>query len=791
MIKNYFKIIVRNLWRNKLYTGINIVGLALGIASMVWGIQTWRYSFSFDEFHHNKDQVFRVLTKMQGNDMLKGICPLPLSNLGKQDFSGIQKAVRWDSRGLDIKAGQNDPFAANVHFTDPDFFDLFNFPLVKGTANIADRSTILLTETSAKKYFGNEDPIGKSLLVYSAEPYKKSLTVTGVLKDPPANSTLQFELLTNMENDLKADGTVIKADDWSWFANAVFVKLANPSDAAKLERAFTKYIPLQQEARKDLKVTAFALKPLETVASMANMIDNNALMERPDDGAAYGPFVLALLVLLSACLNFANTSVAQSNQRLKEMGIRKVMGGTRKQIIVQQLAECSLITLAAIGFSILINRWWLPEFNSMFGFINVTANYLGDYTLIGILAGILVMVTLMAGAYPAFYISRFNASHIFRGSVKFGGRNIFSRVLLAMQISIAFITVIAGLAFARNSGFQKNYDYGYDRDHIIGFHIQSQNEYDALRNELNKIQGVDIIAGTRQHIGFWQRTASLEALQQMKESQYIEAGENYIKTMQLQLVAGRDLDATGSGDIGNAMLINQHLAFEFGWKDKDALGKQIKIDTATCTVVGVLKDFVPGNFFEPMQSFAIGLTKASQYRQLICRAKPGALNKVYDEAKMAWAKLFPLKPFGGYYQSESMADSLRTNNSIAIIFFWFAVISVLLTATGLFALISLTVLKKTKEIAVRRVVGAESKHIFGLILKGYVIIFILGAGLGCYAGYVLSQLLMDLVFRINAGVAMISIWISLACMFAIVAITIISKVWSVLSTKAIAVLKGD
>lgn len=791
MIKNYFKIIVRNLWRNKLYTGINVIGLAVGIASMVWGIQTWRYSFSFDEFHHNKEQVFRVLTKMQGNDMFKGICPLPLSNSGKQDFSGIQKAVRWDSRGLDIKAGQNEPFAADVHFTDPDFFDVFNFPLVKGTADITNSSTILLTETSAKKYFGNEDPVGKSLLIYSAEPYKKALTVSGVLKDPPANSTLQFALLTNIENDLKSDGTVIKSDDWSWFANAVFVKLTNPSDAPKLERGFAKYIPLQQEARKDLKVSAFSLQPLEAVAKMTNMIDNNALMERPADGAAYGPFVLALLVLLSACLNFANTSVAQSNRRLKEMGIRKVMGGTRRQIVVQQLAECSLITMAAIGLSIPITRWWLPEFNSMFGFINVTANYLSDYTLIGILAGILVVVTLIAGAYPAFYISRFNASHIFRGSVKFGGRNLFSRALLSMQIAIAFITVIAGLAFARNSSFQKNYDYGYDRDHIIGFHVQSENDYHALRNELSKIEGVDIIAGTRQHIGFWQRTASLEAQQQIKECQYVDAGENYIKTMQLQLVAGRDFNTTSNGDIGNTMLINQHLAFEFGWKDKEAVGKQIKLDTATCTVVGVLKDFVPGNFFEPIHSFAIGLTSASQYRQLICRAKPGALNKVYDEARAVWAKLFPLKPFSGYYQSESLADSLRTNNSIAVIFFWFAVISVLLSATGLFALISLTVLKKTKEIAVRRVVGAESIHIFGLVLKGYILIFILGAGLGCYAGYVLSQLLMDLVFRINAGVAMISIWISLACMLAIVSITVISKVWAVLSTKAVSVLKGD
>jgi len=791
MIKNYFKIILRNLWRSKLYTGINVIGLSLGIAAMVWGIQTWRYSFSFDDFHQNKGQVFRVLTKMQGNDMLKGICPSSIGNFSKQDFSGIQEAVRWDSRGLDIKADQNEPFSANANFTDPAFFSVFNFPLIKGSANLADRSTVVITATAAKKYFGNTDPVGKTLLLYSAEPYKKPLIVTGVLKDPPMNSTLQFELITHIDNNLKGDGTEIKPDDWGWFANAVFFKLSDPADAGGLEKDLAKYLPLQQEARKDLKVTAFKMQSLKKLAMQSNMVGNNDLFERPDDAAAYGPFVLGLLILLSACLNFANTSIAQSNRRLKEMGIRKVMGGTRRQIMLQQLAECCMIVLAAIGFSVLINMWWLPAFNGMFGFIKITASYFDDYKLLLLLAVILLSVTLVAGGYPAFYISRFNASNIFRGSVKFGGRNLFSRVLLGLQIVIAFITVIAGLAFSRNASFQKEYDYGYNKDNIIGFYIQSENDYHALRNELNKIKGIETIAGTRQHIGFWQRTTSLEAANEIKESQYLEVGENYIKTLQLQLVAGRDFIAEGGGDVDHSLLINQHLAFKFGWKDKDAVGKQIRIDTNLCTVVGVLKDFTPGNFFEPIQSFAIRTTDPSKYRQLIIRTKPGELTKVYDEARATWTKLFPLKPFSGYYQSQANAESLRTNNSIAIIFLWFAVISVLLTATGLFALISLTVLKKTKEIAIRRVVGAEAKHIYQLVLKGYMLIFLLAAALGCYAGYVLSKLLMDLIFRINAGVSMTSLWISFACVLAIAAVTVASRVWTALHTKATEVLKGD
>jgi ABC-type antimicrobial peptide transport system permease subunit len=401
------------------------------------------------------------------------------------------------------------------------------------------------------------------------------------------------------------------------------------------------------------------------------------------------------------------------------------------------------------------------------------------------------LVTLLAGGYPAFYISRFNASNIFRGSVKFGGRNLFSRILLGLQITISFITVIAGLAFSRNASFQKNYDYGYATDNLASFFVQSENDYHALRNKINTLPGIEAMAGTKQHIGFWHRTASLESAGEKKESQYLDVGENYINTLQLKLVAGRDFNAAGKGDLDRSMLINQKLAFEFGWKDKEAVGKQIKIDTSLCTVVGVLKDFTAGNLFEPIQPFAIRVVDESKYAQLVIRAKPGELTHVYDHVKDAWIQLFPLKPFRGNYQSETSANTLRTNSSIASIFFWFAIISMLLTTTGLFALISLTVLKRTKEIAIRKVVGASAKHIYQLILQGYILIFLLAAGIGCYAGFMLSKLLMDMIFRINAGVNISTLWVSLVCVLLIASVTVGLRVWAALRTKSTEVLKGD
>jgi ABC-type antimicrobial peptide transport system permease subunit len=774
-----------------LYTLVNIIGLGVGIASIIWGFQNLRYGLSYDDFHKDSKNIFRVLTKVAGSDNLKGICPASLASVAKNDFPVVKEIVRWEGRGLNVKTAQSEPFESEAHFTDPAFFDLFNFPLVRGAVNLNDRSTVVITEKAAKKFFGDSDPIGKTLIFYSDETFKKPLTVTGILKDPPFNSSLRFEMITNTDNQLKPDGSVLKNNDWAWFSDAVFIKLSNPAEAASLNNSFKKYLPLQQSARQDIKLVSFTLQPLSQVANRT-LISSNALGGRPPDSATYSPLILAILILLSACLNFANTSVAQSNRRLKEMGVRKVIGSSIRQIMMQQLLECAFIVLLAIGLSVVINNFWLPAFNAMFDNVHVTAPYLHDYTLLGFLGAILVSVTLLAGAYPAFYISRFNAANIFRGSIKFGGRNLFSRILLGLQVAISFITVIAGVAFSRNSEFQRTYDYGYEKANVIGVDLQNESAYTAVRNELSKIPGIDKMAGTKNNIGFSYRRMALEGDGQKSESIYIEAGDNYVDVMKLKLVAGRNFSTAGKADYGKSMLINEKLAFQFGWKPAEAIGKQIrKGDTTVCTVIGVLKDFEQNTLFDPIQPVAMGLAKPENYSQIIIRAKQGSLSSVYTQTKAAWAMLYPTKPFRGYYQDLVAAQASSVNESIAIILSWFAIISMLMAATGMFALVSLTILKRIKEIAIRKVVGANGRQIFRLLLKGYIWILLFSAGIGCYVGYFLSKMLMDMIFRINSGVSISSLTVSFICVLLISTITIGSRVWVVLRTKATDVLKAN
>jgi ABC-type antimicrobial peptide transport system permease subunit len=778
------------MWRYKGYTLLNILGLAVGLAAIVWGYQDYRFSFSFDDFHKDRDNVYRALSFQSGGNGIKGIFPMAAVKQAQAELAGIAEAVRFDSRGLNVKYDKNDPFAEQVHFTDPAFFDLFNFPVVAGSNNITDKNSILITETTAKKYFGQQNAIGKSLILYSGDDYAMPLTVTGVLKDVPLNSTMRFDFITNFENYLKGDGTKIAEDDWTWMLDAAFFRIPNKADVPLITKSLGKYLPIQNKARVDWKASGFKLISLREVARI-DEISNNGLYHRPENSAAYGPIALAILIFLSACLNFSNTTVSHANRRLKEIGMRKVMGSSHRQLIAQLLLECCFIVCLAVLLSVYLNRLWLPTFNQMFTAVKIEAHYFQDVNLLLFIGAAIILTTLLAGAYPAFYITRFNPSTIFRGSVKFGGNNLFSRIMLGLQLSIAIITVIAGIGFARNAEFQKNYDYGYNIRNTIGVIVTDTTAFPSFRNEVAAIPQVTALAGTRSHIGYGFRNAVAEAEGKKSETNYLEIGRDYIKAMNLKMAEGREFDPQMEGDYAHSILITQNFAANYGWKDKEALGKNIFIDSINYSVVGVLKNFQVDQLFDPQEPVVMKLGKENRYQFLVLQAKISDLETVYGKTRDAWKKIFPTKPFTGFYQNEITNEAFQVTNNIAKIFFWFAVISILLTATGLFALVSLTVLKKMKEIALRKVVGAKPGHILVLVNRGYFWIFLVACAVGCYGGYAFTKLLLDSIFGVNSGIANSTLINSVLVLFIIAGITSGIKVWQAVRTNPVKLLRTE
>jgi putative ABC transport system permease protein len=790
MFQNYLKLALRNLSRNRFYTALNILGLGVGLALMIWGYQVYRFCYSMDDFHADKETLFRVVVTREGSDEIKGICPMPLAQMAQRDFASIAQSVRWDSRGCDIKGDQSEPFSENVHFTDPAFFSLFNYPTVAGNSDISDKNAVLLTEKMAEKYFGKADPLGKTLLLYAGEARTLPLVVKGVLKDVPNNSSFRFSFITNTENLKTSDTTFLQPDDWKRFSDAIIFKIPNPADAAHLAEDFKQYLSQQNAARLDWKVSGFQLLPWSTIHDKSEYIATNALVGRPNDAATYGGLILASLIFFSACLNFANTTVSRSNRRLREMGVRKVMGGTRAQLMRQMLLECAAVVFMAIGVAILLSYWWIPTANSMFKGLEASADFLQDRVLQGFLLVMFAFTTLLAGSYPAFYISSFNATRIFRGSLKFGGSNLFSRALLGLQAVVSLVTVIGGISFARNAHFQKNYDYGYTRSDLIGVNVPDRSTFEALRNAVQDLPGVESVAGTRHHFSFGNYSATVEAAGKKHEVNSFQVGENYPQVMQLRALSGRLLDANRESDYTNAVMISQKMANEFGWTNQTAVGQQIRVDTAVFEVVGTMND-IQLHLFEPLSPAMIRLVKPEKYRNLIIKAQPGQLISVHDRVKAQWAQMYPLKPFNAFYQDAIAVEAMTVTESIATIFTVFSIVAMLLTATGLFALVSLTLIKKMKEIALRKVVGARPKEILSLIGKGYVWIFIIAAFIGSWGGFVVTKFLMDTIFKINVGVEPFAPALAVVAMFLIVAGTLTFKVQQAVRTNPAEVLRAD
>jgi ABC-type antimicrobial peptide transport system permease subunit len=791
MFSNYYKIILRNFRRYKSYTIINIVGMAVGIASMVWGYQIYRYSFSFDNFHSHPNQVYRGLTYKKDGEGLKGVFPMAAVPMAQQRFPAIKAAVRFQGRNIAVRRDTSETLLESIHFADPDFFRLFNFPLVSGSNDLTDRNTVLLTQKIAKKYFGSQDPIGKTLTLYAGDDYSRILTVKGVLKDLPLNSTIQFGVLTPFDNLVDSKGKPIGPGDWSPFADAAFFYIPDPAAVPAVQKGLMAWLTVQNKAREDWKVTGFRLASIHQTASWSNIITDNYINQRPDDTSAYTSLILACLIFLSCCLNFSNTTVSLASGRLKEIGMRKVMGSTYRQLMIQLLAECGGIVLGAILLAMLFNSWWFPAFNSMFRGIKIEADYLHDQQLLLFLFGMWLGSTLLAGIYPAFYLSRFNPTAIFRGTVRFSGSNLFSRLMLGLQLSISIITVTAAIAFARNSAFQRDFDYGYNIESSMGLVLPDSTTYTTMKNTLAGVPGITGLAGSRNTINFGFQVTTAESAGSKKEIALLGIGPDYLDVMGLKVIAGRGFSKGMEADYDNSLLVTEKLAGLYGWTNSAALGKQITIDNSRLTVVGILRDFHPVTVFEPAPYLAMRFSREDQYRYLLIRARPSDLAAVHERVRVAWKAQYPLKPFNAFYQNQIKEMAYETNASIATIFSWFGILSVLLTTTALFALISLTTLKKMKEIALRRVAGAAPKHILVLINKSFFLIFAIAALLGCLTGMAMTRVLINAIFKINSGVGLDSLLWAVLTLFSIAAVTSGIKVWEAIRTNPVKLLRSE
>ncbi|HHP7242240.1 MAG TPA: FtsX-like permease family protein [Cyclobacteriaceae bacterium] len=746
MLTNFIRITFRNFNKQKSFVAINVVGLALSLACCIVAYINYKYSRDFDKIHEKRDNIYKIHTfkNVQGNPLEFGITPMPLANAIKEDIPEINIASRYIGSEIILKHNEN-IFNEWIGFIDPAFIEMFSIKTTRGTIkSIHEKGNILITEETAKKYFKDKNPLGEIMHIY-VDDREYNFIVSAVVEDMPNNNSFIFDGLLNFENYKTIRN--IKSNDWKMFAAGTFIHVDKGFNTKAFSNQLNQYIPIQNDARNDWKASHFELVHLPDLGSRVRDIRSNWLNANIHPAAVSGPPTMALLILLIACFNFTNTSLASSSSRVKEIGIRKVIGGNRRQLIFQFFGENLVICFMAIVLSLVIATYLVPSYSALWQGMNLELDFTGNINLYIFLFGLLIACGIIAGAYPSIYISKFEPVKILKGNFTIrGGNSLFAKVLLAAQFALTIISLLASIVFIQNANYQKNKDMGFTREGIIFTELHSKDAYDKYRNELLKHKNIHKVAASGNHIGRWTYGRTMKWKEKEIEADMMDFSPEYFDLMEVELLSGRffkkELKAS---DRENSIIINKTLADQFGWDNP--IGKRVAIDDSTrLNVVGMIRSFHDEGFFNPLEPLGIRYVDDEGIRFLVASVDNQKLLESYEDMQAAWLNIFPSKPFEGYYEDRQVAQSLTVNNNLYIIFAFMGIISVILSSIGLYTMVSLNVIRKTKEIGIRKVLGANLWGIVKVINKPYVILILLAAIAGTYGGYYLVLNLISSIF---------------------------------------------
>ena len=602
MLKNFIKMALRNLGKNKLISFINIFGLSIAIGCSLFVYTIVNFAFTQDQFHENKDKIFLVqnIVSRDGVEQVWGDSQAPIGEMMKADFPQIDKMTRVDNFNVIFKYDEK-VFDEFVRFVDPEFLEMFTFPLAYGNKNVLkDQSKIIISKTIAEKYFGDVNPIGEQVEMVINNK-KEAFVVGGVAKEFPKTASFTFDILLNFDKKFK----LLDDEDpnnWKDFVRATFVQLNNESDIDYLSANMGKYKELQNAVDKDWPAYAYTFEPLNTLSLNSYKIMGDISGGDDPIGRVILSTIAAFLMAI-ACFNYINISIASATKRLKEIGVRKVIGGTRKQLILQFLGENLIVCFFALILGVVwartvIGPWFDAKFN-----IDLDLNFYYQPTAWAFFAVLLLFVGIGSGAYPAFYISSFKAVNIFRGRLKFGSKNVFTKIFLSFQFILSIITIVFGISFVQNADFLKERDWGYNKENTLVLVVDNEQTYSAIHNELQGNSNVNKMAGSSLHLGRAVATSVIDYHDKKYEIRRIDVGYDYLELFELPLKEGRFFDKSLKTDLQESVIINQEMVDNMEWENP--IGETFSIDTLKYTVIGVIDNIHQTDFNNVIQPFFI------------------------------------------------------------------------------------------------------------------------------------------------------------------------------------------
>ncbi len=777
MFRSYVKLALRNLYKNKLYAAINIVGLSVAIAICITGYLNYQFSQSYDNFQKNRDNLYAVhsFKVLNGKRQDWSSVPLPLAPTLANDVAGVQRFSRLKFARGNLRYGDN-VFNETFHCVDPDFLEMFSFELMQGQATLLqDKLSLAMSDELAEKYFGSADPIGQQVQITVGDAVYP-FTVAGVFKRVPTNSTLQFDILLPLDNHF--DFYQYDRQDWKSYSQVTVIQVPESGHLPTIQQELERYLPIANEANPDWELAGLFIEPFANIPKIARELRGDPYFKMPDS-AIVAPSIIALLVLLLACFNYVNTAVAFAGRRLKEIGIRKVVGGVRRQLVTQHLVENLVICFAALLLGMGLAEVFVPAYDALWPHMDLSMSYSENPELMLFLIILLPLTAVAAGAYPAFYISAFRPVTIFRGKQKLGGTNGLIRVLLTFQFAFSITAIVSGLVFSLNAEYIRTAELGFDREQVMVVPVRGEADYNVLQPLLQANRDVVSVGGSRSLVGRSWRTVEIEREQQKGEVAMYEIGEAYLGTIGHQLLAGRQLDWQLQADMDEGLLVNETLVREYAWQEP--IGKYLKVKLEEgekeYRIVGVLQDFRTNGFWRPVRPVIMALTEPARYRYLTLLIADGRLPQVAEFVQQQWATLFPSRPYDGFFLETTLAEELEVTRSIEQLFSYIAIISVMIAALGLFALVSLNIAKRTKEIGVRKILGASVGRIGQLISKEFVLLLSLGFVLALPLGYASTDMLLSSIYAYHVGFNPVPFVQAGALMFLVAFVTVALHVY--------------
>lgn len=774
MIRNYFLTAWRNLVKNKLNASINVIGLSVAFACCMLLFLMVHQEFSFDNFHRNKNQLFIVYSVGHApeGDRKSTTMSYPASPAFRADVPGIirSSAYMWGGKGIRY---QNKEVDQSITFVDADFFSMFSFPIVQGDQKnpLYSTSNVVINQSTATAMFGKEDPVGKIVKVKISGEWK-DLMVSAVVQDAPENSSIQYSILARIE--IRNDYAGLK-DNWNNQNHPVFVQTAPQVTQQQVEKNLRllvkKYNLADEEAmkskgyRRDSNGDMFAYKllPFADLHFNEELGINNVTTSKT---YLYTLILITLVVMVIACFNFINLNVARAFTRAKEVGVRKTIGAGKKQIFFQLLTESFLLCIVAFVIALVAALAVLQPFNNLFT-QKLRMNLLLQPAVAASIAAGMLVVSLMAGGYPAWFVSRFNPVEVLKGKVSIKQSSLLRNGLITFQFIMASLLICSTFIIYGQFQHLRTAPLGFEQESMISIPVKkaenTRRYVRELRTQLASQPQVVSVTGSSINIGIGEdKSQSAWEMGFTYKGKDIETGilgvdYDYLQTLNIKPIAGRDFSRDYPADTStevNNVLVTESMAKQLSSNIQDVVGLALYSDTAApkWNIVGVIPDFHLYSMHEKLRPLTLLMSNDQALAYILVKVKTRNPLQAMNLVKDAYKKIEPDNTISPSYVNENTLRWYKKEQRLSNIFCSAAAIAILLSCLGLFAIVSLVMEQRRKEIGVRKVLGASIPEIAGLLSKDFLRLVVLAFAIATpVAWYFLNQWLQNFTYRIHIG----------------------------------------